>query len=524
MTEDSMHWADQTARQIINLKGEKDNYVIESGITPSGMIHIGNFREIITADLIQRGFEAIEKKCTFFYIWDSYDVFRKVPVNVPNQEELKKHLHKPVFRVPDPYNTHKNYAEHFEKEMEDQLPRVGVNPTFVYQDQKYLNLEFTEEIKQALENTEAIKEILNEYRKEPLAESWLPIFVFCEKCHKDTTHDLVYEGDYNISYECACNHKDTVDFSKKGIVTLRWRVDWPMRWHKNKVDFESAGKDHFAAGGSVDTGRKIQEAVWKTQPPHGWVYEWISIKGGKQFSSSAGEVITLKEMLEIYEPQIIRHLFAGTRPNTEFAISFDLDVFKVYEDYDQCERIHYKKEEVAEKDFLKQKRIYELSQVDSVAKEMPFQPSLRHMMNVVQLYQGDMEQIKGFYKDDIKTKEDDQKVEIRAQCALNWLAKHAPEDFKFKVNTKEELKAIEFTDEEKTIIKALATSLETAKKDEKALHDSFYVVAEQAEAKPQDLFKAVYKALINKERGPRLANFILTIGIKEVIELVESIN
>ena len=231
-----------------------------------------------------------------------------------------------------------------------------------------------------------------------------------------------------------------------------------------------------------------------------------------------------KEMLEIYEPQIIRHLFAGTRPNTEFAISFDLDVFKVYEDYDQCERIHYKKEEVAEKDFLKQKRIYELSQVDSVAKEMPFQPSLRHMMNVVQLYQGDMEQIKGFYKDDIKTKEDDQKVEIRAQCALNWLAKHAPEDFKFKVNTKEELKAIEFTDEEKTIIKALATSLETAKKDEKALHDSFYVVAEQAEAKPQDLFKAVYKALINKERGPRLANFILTIGIKEVIELVESIN
>ena len=516
-----MHWADQTARQIINLKGDKDNYVIESGITPSGMIHIGNFREIITADLIQRGFQAIDKKCTFYYVWDSYDVFRKVPANVPKQEELKKHLHKPVFRVPDPYGKYKNYAEHFEKEIEDNLPRVGINPTYVYQEKKYLNLEFTEEIKQALEGTESIKEILNEYRKEPLAESWLPIFVFCEKCNKDTIKDIKYEGAYNVSYECECGHKDTVDFSKKGIVTLRWRVDWPMRWHKNKVDFESAGKDHFAAGGSVDTGRKIQEAVWTSQPPHGWPYEWISIKGGKQFSSSTGDVITLKEMLDIYEPEIIRHLFAGTRPNTEFAISFDLDVFKVYEDYDQCERIHYKQEEAAEKEYSKQKRIYELSQVDQPAKEFPFQPSLRHMMNVVQLYQGDLEKIKAFYKEEIKTKEDEKKVETRAQCALNWLEKYAPDDFKFKVNTKEEVKQLELDEKEKTIIKELANSLKTAKDDEKALHDSFYVIAEEAKAEPKDLFKAAYKVLINKERGPRLANFILTIGIKEVIELVE---
>ena len=82
-------------------------------------------------------------------------------------------------------------------------------------------------------------------------------------------------------------------------------------------------------------------------------------------SSSLGNVITLKDCLEVYEPEIVRFLFAGTRPNTEFAISFDLDVVKIYEDFDRLEKRYYEKK-VDEKD----KRIYELSCV-SLKKNAP---------------------------------------------------------------------------------------------------------------------------------------------------------
>jgi len=41
------HWADETAAKIIFEKGEKELYTCASGITPSGTVHIGNFREII---------------------------------------------------------------------------------------------------------------------------------------------------------------------------------------------------------------------------------------------------------------------------------------------------------------------------------------------------------------------------------------------------------------------------------------------------------------------------------------------
>ena len=42
----SKYWADQIADKLIKDR-PKSKYVIASGITPSGTIHFGNFREII---------------------------------------------------------------------------------------------------------------------------------------------------------------------------------------------------------------------------------------------------------------------------------------------------------------------------------------------------------------------------------------------------------------------------------------------------------------------------------------------
>ncbi len=39
-----MFWADQIARKVMAERGEKKLYTVAAGITPSGTIHIGNFR------------------------------------------------------------------------------------------------------------------------------------------------------------------------------------------------------------------------------------------------------------------------------------------------------------------------------------------------------------------------------------------------------------------------------------------------------------------------------------------------
>ena len=78
------HWADQMADRIIKERGDLDLYTCASGITPSGTVHIGNFREIMTVDLVVRALKSRGKKTRFIYSWDDYDVFRKVPANIPD--------------------------------------------------------------------------------------------------------------------------------------------------------------------------------------------------------------------------------------------------------------------------------------------------------------------------------------------------------------------------------------------------------------------------------------------------------
>ena len=44
-----LEWAEVIARQIVARRPDKEEYVCAAGISPSGSIHIGNFRDIATA-------------------------------------------------------------------------------------------------------------------------------------------------------------------------------------------------------------------------------------------------------------------------------------------------------------------------------------------------------------------------------------------------------------------------------------------------------------------------------------------
>src|SRR3989344_1516938 len=159
-------WADLAAERVIKEKGNKPKYTCASGITPSGIIHIGNFREIMTTELVKRALEKKKKKVRFIYSWDDYDRFRKVPDNV--SKDFEKYTGMPVSDVPDPFKCHKSYAEHFEKELESSIQDLNFDIQFIRQSKMYKSGKYVNGIKKALNNKDKIIKILNKYRKEPL--------------------------------------------------------------------------------------------------------------------------------------------------------------------------------------------------------------------------------------------------------------------------------------------------------------------------------------------------------------------
>jgi lysyl-tRNA synthetase class 1 len=48
-----------------------------------------------------------------------------------------------------------------------------------------------------------------------------------------------------------------------------------------------------------------------------------------------------------------------------------------------------------------------------------------------------------------------------------------------------------------------------------------YTKSKENNIQPKDFFKLFYKILINAERGPRLGNYIVDLGIKNVVNKIE---
>ncbi|MDR0473930.1 MAG: lysine--tRNA ligase [Treponema sp.] len=530
------HWADEAAAKIIREKGDKELYTCASGITPSGSVHIGNFREIISVDLVVRALRDMGKKARFIYSWDDYDVFRKVPKNMPRQEELEKYLRFPITMVPDPWDRDSSYARHHEVDVESSLPITGINPEYRYQAECYRSSVYAEGIRRALEHREALKNILDRFRDEDhkIHGEWWPVSVFCSACNRDDTDIDEWDGEWGLAYHCnACGHKEKAEIKTAAGIKLLWRVDWPMRWEHEKVDFEPAGKDHHSQGGSFDTARHVSCEVYNWDAPVTFRYDFIGTKGlpGKM-SSSSGNVITLGDVLKVYTPELARYLFAGTRPNTEFTISFDLDVIKIYEDYDKTERIAWKAENAKDEASYKwERRIYELSQVQTdpegktkLPNEMPYQVPFRHLCNLIQIADGDTEKtISGINAAANLGEEQIKRLYARAACAKYWVEECAPDEFKFRLK-EAGADAANISDTEKNAVRSLRdkviANIETYA-DDKACAAAIYQIAEEAGLEGKELFRVVYQALIGKDQGPRLASFLRSISKERLLKILE---
>ena len=531
------HWADEAAGRILKEKGDKDFYTCASGITPSGTVHIGNFREIISVDLVVRALRDMGKKVRFIYSWDEYDVFRKVPLNMPRQDELKKYLRFPITMVPDPWERDESYARHHEADVEKVLPAVGIKPEYLYQAGNYRASKYSGGIRRALEKRGILKEILDKFRDDEhkIQGEWWPISAFCEKCSRDETTIENWDGEWGITYRCeSCGNNETVDLRKTAAVKLLWRVDWPMRWEYEKVDFEPAGKEHHSSGGSFDTARHISKDVYNWEAPSTFRYDFIGLKGtpGKM-SSSTGKVVDLPDVLRVYTPEVARYLFAGTRPNTEFTISFDLDVIKIYEDYDKTERIAWKLEKAKdEATYLKERRIYELSQPDTdpdgktlIPAVAPYQVPFRHLCNLIQIAGGDIDKaLASLSRDSSPLPEQLPALARRSACAKYWVAECAPEEFRFVLKENGEEPSAALTGAEKAAIRSLRDKLITGIEsfpDDKSCAEAIYRIAEEEGMEGKALFRAAYQALISKDQGPRLANFLRSISKERLLGILE---
>ena len=336
-----MYWADKLADEVIRRKPDKEEYVCAAGISPSGSVHIGNFRDIATSYFVYRALLKKGKKARLVFSWDEFDRLRKVPKNVSDylgDNSFEKYIGYPYVDIPDPFGKDESYAAHFEKEFMESVKKFGIEMDYRYQAKEYRSGRYAEYVVFALKNRKKIFDILDKHRTQDATEEerehYYPVSIFCPHCHKDSTKIVSLSEDCTEAhYTCECGHEGDFNFTKDFNCKLQWKVDWPMRWMVEGVDFEPGGKDHASKNGSYDTAKDISREVFGYEPPLFQGYEFIGIKGNVnvgKMSGSSGLNMTPEFLLKLYPPELILWLYAKTEPLKAFDFCLSDEILRQY--------------------------------------------------------------------------------------------------------------------------------------------------------------------------------------------------
>ena len=541
------HWADSAARRVVAAHPDRQPIVVAAGITPSGVVHVGNFREVMTVELVARALRDQGIPVRFIYSWDDFDVFRKVPADAPEQAMLTENLRRSVADVPDPFAADPtsavapadSYASHHIAAFESSLAPLGIEPEFIRQSNAYRAGRYADGIRKALEKKDVIRAVLDQFRTEPLPASWLPLSGFCKGCGRDRI-EFGWDGDWFVDMDCRdCGAKTRVDLREGGDVKLPWRIDWPMRWAFEGVCFEPGGKDHSSAGGSYDTAKQIVGPVFGWVAPEYVPYDFVRIKGGGgKISSSAGGAVTVADCLEVYEPEMLRWIFASQRPNSEFQISFDADVIKLYEDYDRAVATAYTPDAAAsddkngkngknEKKRQVVRRTLELSRLVPGRIEpgtSPVRvPSFRPLSVTLQIYDGDLAGTLAHYVStgEVKGALEEARLLLRAERVWSWVVSHAPEDFRYRIRERPSTEPL--SGEPREILGRLVRALESSPEcREEDLVPHLKTMCEGTSLTAQDFYPYVYELLIARPKGPTLTTLLSTMGSARALPLLRA--
>jgi lysyl-tRNA synthetase class 1 len=544
--------------------------VCASGLSPSGPIHLGNLRELMTPHLVvdeirRRGYD-----CVHLLSWDDYDRFRKVPAGI--DPSWAEHIGKPLTAVPAPAgSTYPNWAEHFKAPMTSALADLGIEFQGISQTERYTSGSYRDEIILAMRERARIDAILARYRTkakpnpgdEPAAipsgdavddaaaaiatedsgaafeddgttsSGYFPYKPYCSRCNKDLTTVTSYDDDTTaLSYMCGCGHTETVHLSEYNHGKLVWKVDWPMRWAYEGVVFEPSGVDHSSPGSSFIVGSQLVREIFSQEPPIGPMYAFVGISGMAKMSSSRGAVPTPADALEIMEAPVLRWLYVRRRPNQSFKVAFDQEIHRLYDEWDALGR------RMADGSVTPGEAAAYSRSTRTTSTELPVtarQVPYRTLTSIVDITADHEEQIlrilRNLEPDSPNVLLDE--YQPRLACAQAWVATQMPADQRTRVRPEPNIEMlVTLDDDERNMLQLLLDGL-NADWSLEGLTRLVYGVPKLQLGLPSDAqptaelktaqrryFVLLYHLLIGRDTGPRLPTLLLAVGADRVRKLL----
>ena len=526
---------------------------VSSGASPSGRVHLGNLREFLTVHFVAEELRRRGVNTRHLHVWDDYDRFRKVPIGV--DASWSEHIGRPLTKVPDPEGCHDSWAAHFKQPLHDALHEMGVDMDEISQTERYEAGFYKDAVLKAVAQRDAIEAVLARHRTKvvapeadseqeaaALAESAVsdddepvgsgdlarfPYKPYCRDCGRDTVTLTSYDdATHELAYTCSFNgYSGSTNLATEFEGKLVWKVDWPMRWAVEHVDFEPAGMDHATPGSSFTVGHELVENIFGMPRPAWFGYGFVGFAGMQKMSSSVGGAPTAADALQVLEAPILRWLYVRRNPRQTFNIDFGAEVVRLYDEWDALGR---KAADPDRRDA--QVLAYERAVSTSTAGVLPVPARIepfRLLSSVADVTNGDPAQISRIVGAPIED------LEPRLSRAANWIRDFVPASERTTVRTAPDVARLSsLTEDEQLWLAQLLDRLPDSL-DLESTTTLVYGVpklarglglddppTDEVKADQKAFFRLLYNLLVDADRGPRLPTLFVALGADTVRKLL----
>jgi lysyl-tRNA synthetase, class I len=525
-------WIDKVADSLVKREQKLGRSLglvrVESGLGASGIPHIGSMGDAVRAYGIALALQNFGFKSELIAYSDDMDGLRKIPAGLPDW--LKDHIARPVSSIPDPFgDCHASYGAHMSSLLLEGLDNAGIKYRFQSGKQAYSDGILVQQIDTILQNRERLGKKIAEFVGQEKYTEVLPYFPVCENCGRlYTAVSQEYKPDEKkVVYSCiggtigkvdvkGCGHKGEADISK-GQGKLAWKVEFAARWQALDIRFEAYGKDIMD---SVKINDWVAEEILGYRHPLHVKYEMFLDKSGKKISKSAGNVLTPQMWMRYGTPESILLLLYKRITGTRH-VGLD-DVRSLMDEYDLLEDKFFGKiKEDNPAKLVKDKGLYEyINKLQPPRQPSPHMP-YQLVVQQAAIFPASDDRLEKIFNrlvtyNIVKEKSDAAMERIR--LAANWADDNVAQEAElFEVQISEtQRKALTELIE---VIKPFAqvpSTLDNAK----TLQSKVFDVARSYAIEPKEFFTMLYRMLLNADRGPRIGNYFLDLGIDRVIQVL----
>jgi lysyl-tRNA synthetase class 1 len=495
-------WVDLLVEEILKSRAQ-EAHVVNDAWSPSGYAHIGSLKGVVLHDAITRGLRDRGVPVRFIYGFDDYDPFDAVPPYL-DAERFAPYVGMPLCNVPSPEAGAASFGAFYGRRFIEVLARLGCVPDPYWGSDLYRSGRMNEAIRRVLDRAQEALEIDREISGSQRAGRH-PLQIICERCGKIATTVVIGWDGREVTYEClpqkvewaaGCGHRGRRS-PFDGAAKLIYRIEWAAKWWVLGVTVEGAGKDHMTRGGSHDTASAIAERIFQYPTPFPIPYEFLLI-GGARMRGSAGVGVMAHEFLDILRPELARFLMV--RPHYREQKNFDPGgetIPRLYDDYDRSARAFR-----GEMDDPELARTFWYARIDGGRPEA-YRPRFGKVAHLLQIPSVDLRAAVEEEKGSALTAEDDLELRERAEDARRWLARYAPESYKFEIQAALPGGVRTLSPAQQEFLAALAAAAAGEEWRGGALHNRIHDLKSAQGLTAQEAFQAIYRAFLGKDSGPQ---------------------